>query len=194
MNKDPFLYRLFRPTISIVFKVVFNPTIENKELIPKEGAVILAGNHRHALDPILVDCSTKRTVHTLAKKELHDGAFGWFFKEVGTIPVDREKSKNKDALNTSVTFLKEGCIINLSPEGKRNRTQEILLPFKYGAVVMAKRTGTKIIPYSIVGDYKFRSKNLKITYDEPIDVSQLDVEDANEELYSKVRKLVIKNR
>lgn len=194
MNKNPFLYRLFRPIISIVFKGFYNPKIENKELIPKEGAVILAGNHKNALDPILVDCSTKRTVHTLAKKELHDGTFGWFFKGVGTILVDREKSNNKDALNEAVTFLKEGCIINLSPEGKRNRTKEILLPFKYGAVVMAKRTGTKIIPYSIVGDYKFRSKNLKITFDEPLDVSQLEIEEANEELYNKVRKLVIKNR
>lgn len=191
---DSFLFRLFSPVFTSLLRLYYHPTIINKEAIPKEGKAVIAGNHKHALDPILVNSCTNRVVHTLAKKELHDGKFGWLFKAAGTIPVDLKAAHNKDALNSAIDYLKEGCLINLSPEAKRNYTKKILLPFKFGAVVMAKRTNSKIIPYSITGDYCFRSKNLKIVFGEAIDISKLSIEEANQLLYNKVKELIIKNR
>ena len=188
-----FLYKIMHLFLTCIFKLYFNPTIINSEYIPKKGSCVIAGNHKHALDPILVDVCTNRVVHTLAKKDLHDGKLGWFFKAVGTIPVDLRAPENKEALASAIKYLKEGNLINVSPEAKRNYTKEILLPFKYGAVVMAKRTNTKIVPYSITGDYKFRSKNLKIVFDEPIDVSNLEVEYANKILFNKVKNLIIES-
>ena len=190
-NND-ILYKILRPIFTGIFKLYYNPTIINENYIPQEGAAVIAGNHKHALDPILVDVCTKRVIHTLAKKDLHDGKFGWLFKSVGTIPVDLKAQHNKEALNSAIEYLNEGELINVSPEAKRNYTNEVLLPFKVGSVVMAKRTNTKIIPYSITGDYKFRSKNLKITFGEPIDVSKFEVQHANELLYKKVKELLLK--
>ena len=193
-NKGAFLYKVMQPILKVIFKAYYNPTVINKEYIPIKGKAVIAGNHKHALDPILVDICTTRVVHTLAKKDLHDGKFGWFFRAIGTIPVDLHAEHNKDALNSAIEYLKDGHLINLSPEAKRNYTKEILLPFKFGAVVMAKRTNSKIIPYSITGDYKFRSKNLKIVFGKPLDISKLSVEDANALLYKKVKKLIMDNR
>lgn len=193
-KSSAFLYKILQPLFRLIFKIYYNPTIVNKEYIPKKGACVIAGNHKHALDPILVDVCTNRVVHTLAKKDLHDGPFGWFFKAIGTIPVDLHAEHNKKALDSAIECLNEGCLINLSPEAKRNYTKEILLPFKYGTVVMAKRTNCKIVPYSITGDYKFRSKNLKIVYGKPLDISKLSIEDANKLLYKKVKKLILDNR
>lgn len=192
--KKEILYIIFRPIFTFIFKIYYNPTIINKEYIPKKGAAVIAGNHKHALDPILVDVCTKRVVHTLAKKDLHDGKFGWFFRAIGTIPVDLKAKHNKKSLTTAIEYLRENSLINVSPEAKRNYTKEILLPFKVGAVVMAQRTNCKIVPYSITGDYKFRSKNLKITFGKPLDVSKMTVEEANEVLYEKVKELLIKSR
>ncbi len=189
-----FSYNTLRPIFTFIFKLYYNPIIINNEYIPKKGKCVIAGNHKHALDPILVDVCTKRVVHTLAKKDLHDGKFGWFFRAIGTIPVDLHAKHNKESLNKAIDFLNDGCLINLSPEAKRNYTKEILLPFKFGAVVMAKRTNSKIVPYSITGDYKFRSKNLKIVFGKPLDISKLSVEEANELLYKKVKKLILDNR
>ena len=186
--KDPVLYKMCRPVFYIALLSYYNPTIVNSEAIPDHGRVIIAGNHKNALDPILVDVCTKRTVYTLAKKALHDGKFGWFFKGVGSIPVQ------KGALTTAIDYLNNDCAINISPEGTRNKTSEILLPFKHGAVVMAKETNSKIIPYSITGDYIFNSDNLKIEFGDPLDVSSLNVEEANEYLYDNVKRLVLKNR
>lgn len=190
-QKDPLLYKIIRTIFYVPFMAVYHPKIVNQSLIPKEGRVVLAGNHKHALDPILVDCCTNRTVHTLAKKDLHDGIFGWLFRGVGTIPVDLHAAHNPAALDQSVAYLKNDCMINVSPEAKRNYTDEILLPFKYGAVVMAKRAQSRIIPYAITGDYRIRSRNLQIRFGEPLDVGKLTVEEANTLLYNTVKELLI---
>lgn len=190
---ESFLYRFLQPIFTFIFKIYYKPIIVNKEYIPMAGSAIIAGNHKHALDPILVNVCTDRIVHTLAKKDLHDGPFGWFFSAIGTIPVDLKSTSNKSASNTAVEKLKEGKLINLSPEAKRNYTEELLLPFKYGAVSMAKKTNSIIIPYSITGDYKLFSKNLKIVFGKPIDVSKLEIEKANEKLFNSIKRLLKKN-
>lgn len=194
MSGSDFLYKIMQPVINLMFRGFINPQVVNKEAIPKEGRCVIAGNHKHALDPILVDICTKRVVHTLAKKDLHDGVFGWFFRAIGTIPVDLHAERNKDALASAVEYLNRDELINLSPEAKRNYTDEILLPFKMGAVVMAKRTGSRIVPYSITGDYRFRSKNLKIVFGEPLEVSDMEAEEANELLYNTIKKLILDNK
>ena len=198
--KNYYLYRLLRTVFTPIFKFVYRPQIVNSQYVTQKVKIdsqnnsqILAGNHKHALDPILVDICTKRIVFTLAKKDLHDGPFGFLFKAIGTIPVDLHNTTNKSALDESIKKLKDGCLINLSPEAKRNYTNEILLPFKYGAVSMAKKTNSPIVPYAITGDYKLFSKNLKIVFGEPIDVSNLDIEKANEILFYSIRKLLEDN-
>lgn len=193
MEKKYFVYKILRFVFSPIFKIIYRPQIINSKYIPNDGAAIIAGNHKHALDPILVDICTKRIVFTLAKKDLHDGKFGFLFKAVGTIPVDLHASSNKEASKAAIAKLNNGNLINISPEAKRNYTKELLLPFKYGAVSMSKKTGCPIIPYSITGDYKLFSKNLKIEFGKPLYINNYDIEDANQVLYNSVKELLIKN-
>ena len=188
-------YKSFRFIMFPIFKFLFRPVIVNASNIPGDGSAIIAGNHKNALDPILVDVCTKRVVCTLAKKSLHDGVFGFFFRAVGSIPVDTKakSGSNKGAMDEAINKLSEGCLINLSPEGTRNRTSDLLLPFKYGAVSMAKKTGCVIVPYSITGEYKLFSKNLKIVFGKPIDICGLEIDKANEKLFNSIKKLMVDN-
>jgi len=187
------LYRVLRPFLITLFKLWYNPTIEGKLFIPEEGAAVIAGNHKHALDPVFVYASTKRTVRTLAKKELFKGVFGRFFHAIGSIPTDTDAEHNPDAFSVALEKLKEGNLINISPEAGRNYTSEVLLPFKYGAVVLTKRADCKLVPYAVTGDYKFRSKNLKITFIEPLDIKDLDIEDSNVLLFNTIKDLLAKD-
>lgn len=180
-------YKIFRTVFLPMFRFIYRPQIINREYIPKEGAAVIAGNHKHALDPVLVDICTKRMVYTLAKKELHEGIFGFFFRAVGTIPVDLHSATNKPASHAAVRKLKEGQLINLSPEAKRNYTEELLLPFKYGAVSMAKKCCCPVIPYAITGQYRLFSKNLKIVFGPPVSVEGLETEEANRLLFEAVK-------
>ena len=65
----------------------------------------------------------------------------------------------------------------------------ILLPLKYGAVSMAHKTNAYIIPYAISGNYKFRSKNLRVKIGEPFKVSD-DLEESNKKLDNEIKKLL----
>ncbi len=189
--KNTFFYRLLRFVFKPIFKIIYRPKIIGAENIPKSGSVVIAGNHKHALDPILIDICTDRIVRTLAKKELHDGVFGFLFRAVGSIPVDLHSKENKAALAAAVDVLKDGGVINVSPEAKRNYTNELLLPFKYGAVSMAQKSDSPIIPYAISGDYRLFSKNLTVIFGKPFYVGDAELYDVNCELYNRILKLLM---
>ena len=186
-------YKLLKPILSPIFKFYYNPKIVNKEYLNVTGPILIVGNHKHLMDQCLVIISTKRVIHYMAKKEYFDGKFSWFFKFTGCIPVNRQ-IHDKNAKDLALGELFNGGAIGLFPEGTRNRTDKILLPFKYGAVSMAKKTDATIIPFAITGDYKFRSKNLKITFLPPFKVGDMDLESANKKLENIIKEALINNK
>ena len=183
-------YKLLTPLMRFLFRLYYNPTIINKEVIPKTGPILIVGNHKHIYDQCLTIMATKRTIHYMAKKEYFDSKLAWFFKLVGCIPVNRQ-IKDKEAVSQALEILKNDGAIGLFPEGTRNKTKDIfLLPFKFGTVSMAKKTNATIVPFGLAGDYKFHSKNLKIKYGTPFKVGDMDLETANQKLYQEVEKLM----
>ena len=172
-----------------IFKFYYNPTIIGKENIPKEGSIIISGNHKHLYDQCLAIISTRRGIHYMAKKEYFDSKkTAWFFKLTGCISVDRQ-NKDKKAVETAIEVLNDDGAIGIFPEGTRNKTEEFLLPFKFGAVSMAKKTDAYIVPFGITGDYKFRSKNLTYRFGKPFKVTNMDLEDANKRLANAIGNL-----
>lgn len=192
-SKAPLLYKISRVVLGPIFKWYYNPTIVNKEYIPKDCSIVIAGNHKHLFDQCLTIIATKRPIHYMAKKEYFDNKkVAWFFKGTGCISVDR-KNKDPKAKQAALDVLNDNGAIGIFPEGTRNRTEELLLPFKFGAVSLAQKTDSYIVPFAITGDYKFRSKNLKITYDKPFKINDMTLEEANDKLYKKVEKLLKQN-
>ena len=177
----------------VLFRLYYNPKIINKEVIPREGPILIVGNHKHVFDQCLTIMATHRMIHYMAKKEYFDGKFAWFFKFVGCIPVNRE-IKDTAARDRALDVLNNGGAVGLFPEGTRNKTKDVfLLPFKFGTVSMAKKTNATIIPFGLTGDYKFRSKNLTIRYGIPFKIGDMDLESANDKLYKEVERLMKEN-
>lgn len=192
-SKAPLLYKISRVVLGPIFKWYYTPTIVNKEYIPKDGSIVIAGNHKHLFDQCLTIVATKRPIHYMAKKEYFDNKkVAWFFKGTGCISVDR-KNKDPKAKEAALDVLKDNGAIGIFPEGTRNRTERLLLPFKFGAVSLAEKTDSYIVPFAITGDYKFRSKNLKITYGKPFKINDMTLEEANDKLYKIVEKLLKQN-
>ena len=189
---NDFFYYFFKTILSIIFFILYHPKIVGKEKIPKKGACVIAGNHRHIYDPCCVCVSTHRQVHYLATHLLFEPFYGFFFRLIGCIKV-KEKG-NENALEEAEEVLNNGGLIGIYPEGKRNFTDETLLPFKTGAVRMAKATNTPILPFCIVGEYKRFFNNLKVVYGEPFYVGDMDVHEATELLQNKVLKLIEENK
>lgn len=125
--------------------------------------------------------STRRCIHFLAKEELFKGMFGWFFKVMGLIPVKRKTHDGK-ALPTAVSYLENGKVIGIFPEGTFNRSDDVILPFKIGAVKMAHDSKCQIVPFVIKGEYKMFRKGLRIQFFKPIEVKTDNLDKANEKL------------
>lgn len=184
-------YRIFRPVLGFIFKVHYKPIIINGDVIPKDGPIIICGNHMHVFDQCPVIISTKRIVHYMAKKEYFDGKHRWFFEISGCIPVNRQ-IKDTNATELALDVLNNGGAIGLFPEGTRNKTEEFLLPFKFGAVSMAQKTNATIVPFGISGKYK-KGEKLMVRFGEPFKVGDMSLEEANEHLRNEVGSLMKKN-
>ena len=184
--------KFFKPILALIFRFYYNPKIIGKENIPSEGAIIVAGNHKHVMDQCGVIMATKRPIHYMAKKEYFDGHFAWFFKMMGCISVNRS-IHDEEAKEKAMNVLLDGKALGIFPEGTRNKTDAFLLPFKFGCVSMAKKTGAYIVPFAVTGEYKFRSKNLVYRIGKPFKVDKLELEEANKKLEKAIGDLKRKN-
>lgn len=186
--KEPMLYRIVRPIITFLFLIVFRPRIIGRNRIPTNGRIILAGNHTNYLDCVLLISCTKRTIHFLAKDELLKSPIGFIFKGMGIIPVNR-RIHDKMALNSGIDTLNSNGVIGIFPEGTINKTKDVILPFKIGAVKMASVSGSKIIPFTITGKYRLFNSKLKIEFFDEMEVLSLeDLTSYNKKLENIISK------
>ena len=97
------------------------------------------------------------------------------------------------AMEISKEALLNGDAINIFPEGKRNKTNDILLPFKFGAVSLAQKTDSYIVPFGICGKMKPFKKRVVVNFGEPFKVDG-DLEESNEKLRNIIIDLIEKGK
>ena len=192
MKYSKLLYKICKIIYTFLLKLLYRPKVIGKENIPKEGSLIFAGNHKNAIDPILVMSNTNRIVHYMAKEELFKGLHGLLFKKIGLIKVYRDRLKNTISVSNAEKILKNSGTIGIFPEGTRNRTDKELLEFKSGAIKLAQSSNTKIIPFAIKGEYRLFRKGLRIEFGKLIDVGNMELVEANKYLKSEVLNLLRK--
>lgn len=171
--KEPIFYRFIaKPLVTFPLRLFFHPKVIGLENIPKEGRAILAGNHTNNLDSPLLAFYSKRVIHFLAKDSLMKGWKKIIFKGMAIIPVNRS-IHDHNALENAIKALEEEKLVGVFPEGTINRTDDIIMPFKIGAVKMASETGAPIIPFVITGEYGLFKKSC-IEFLKPIHIPKKD--------------------
>ncbi len=184
---DKFFYKLVRPIVTILFKLIYRPTVIGIENIPKNKKIILAGNHTSKLDPLLLMSVTKRNIHFLAKIELFRGPKKIIFNNLGLISVDRS-IKDKSALENAEKYLKNDCAVLIFPEGTTEKEKKELLPFKTGTVRLSYKTNTEILPFKIIGEYKPLKKSIKIIFLDKF-IATEDIENSNDKLKNIINNI-----
>lgn len=116
---NSFLYQVTRLLGNPVFKNKYNQKIVGKENIPKEGPIILCGNHISELDPFVLISTTKRTIHFLLDKDSYDETSKSLLKMMGMSSVVG------DDLDLAMKqYLSYGGCVGFFPEGERNMLTE----------------------------------------------------------------------
>jgi len=188
-----------------LMKLTFSdPKFENLDILKnfyKSGrAAMIVANHNSWQDIIYL-CSTvgwgnKKLV---AKKELGKvPILGSAITVGGNVVIDRKnRGSQLRTIKDGIQWLKNGVHLCVFPEGTRSRNGK-LMAFKTGAFSMAYKTGSPIIPISIVGSNKIQPSNwmfpmsrakgnLKVVVHEPVELEGKD----KEEVLHEVREAII---
>jgi 1-acyl-sn-glycerol-3-phosphate acyltransferase len=175
-----FLKLIGRP----LFRLLFSVEYHGLDNIPREGAIILAGNHPSYLDPVLVGLPVDRMIYFMAWDALFKvPGLGWFIRKLGAFPVDIRKGKGESAYLQAIAVLERGDALGIFPEGQRSE-QGPMGELKTGVARMAIETGALIVPITIGGAYRAWPKwklipkpaKIIVRYHKPIRVSEEDRE------------------
>ncbi|AYE35938.1 1-acyl-sn-glycerol-3-phosphate acyltransferase [Borrelia turcica IST7] len=175
-------------------------TRDNDACLSGKGSVVIMGNHVGAMDPIFLIYIFMQPFAVVAKRSLFNIPFlNLILISIGAIPVNRSSIKSSaNAQRRALEVIKEGRLIGIFPEGTRSRDGEVG-KFKRGAMNLALRTNSSIIPVTLLNTHKVFIKNfifnsglsVYVHVHSLIDVSILK-NDEKENLHVIVRDKIVK--
>ena len=178
--------------VGAIFKKIFSIYVHNLNLLSIENNAIYVCNHRRSQDIPIAYCLLNNIyARFLAKREYQFTKLGIIQRALGTIYVSRNNNLScKDSQVIMIQSVINNENIFIFPEGTRNKTDKILLPFKNGAVKIAQMTNKPIIPIVIYQVSKFR---YHVTIGDEFKVSIYDeLEEKNNELRNAMGNMYIK--
>lgn len=171
LNKFEKWFRTLRRFARIVYRPLFPYTKHGHTEYYDDRPYIFVGNHLSLCDVVIMAMATSKPVHFIAKKQLFEkGLMKKFVLKCQCIPVNRDGTDVK-AIMQAMKYLKGGESIIIFPEGTRNKTDEIFLPFKSGAAAISIKTKTPIVPVVQYKKIKFL-RRAHALYGEPIEFSE----------------------
>lgn len=149
--------------------------------IPTTGPVIIAPTHRSNIDTPFIGAALDRDSRFMAKESIFKSPF-WtrFLVALGGFPVNRG-SFDRTSLNNARAILERGEMLVVYPEGARQEGPRIKPVFE-GAVWLAARAGTPIVPAGIGGSHGVmpigaklpRPKKIVVVFGDPIYIGDPD--------------------
>jgi 1-acyl-sn-glycerol-3-phosphate acyltransferase len=170
MNGVDAVWVVGRMTISPLTKLFAPLRSYGSERIPMEGGVVLAMNHFHWLDPPAFGTVCPRTIHFLAKSEIHSHfGLGQLIRAFGARSVRRGES-DREAVRAMREIVRDGNALGLFVEGTRqkNGMPGEAMP---GAAMVALQEDVPVVPAAIYGSQFWQLGNfhpVSIAWGEPM--------------------------
>lgn len=131
------------------FKFGYKVNVDGVENIPKQGGVLLLGNHISWIDWAVVQLASPRPVKFAMHKSFYDIWYlKWFLVFFRVIPIGA--GVNKTAITRIRTLLENGEVVALFPEGHISYNGQID-EFQKGFELAVQDSGAKIVPFYIRG-------------------------------------------
>ena len=160
------LYSFCVRLLEVIFFFVFRIRKTGTENIPKEGAALLAVNHKSNFDPIIAGITCPRKLRFMAKAELFNNKlFGGLISRLGAFPIHRGVG-DIGAIKSAFKIFNEGEIMLIFPEGSRIKEGQKRRA-KPGVALIAEKSCVPVIPVLIDGKYKWMGK-ITVRFGKPI--------------------------
>lgn len=169
----------FYPLLQIWGRVLWRTTISGPMPDSKHHGAVIVSNHSCPIDPAFVQLTANRLGHWMVAKEFcMIWGLRWMFRVLWAIPVNRG-GVDTASTKAAIRFAEEGDLVGLFPEGRINTTQEVLLPGRPGAALIALKARVPVIPCYIHGaPYNgttfgcfFMPARVRVVVGKPIDIS-----------------------
>lgn len=144
-----------------------------------QGGIVVA-NHRSSVDPFFPQMLLGFPSRWMVAKEYCDHwALRWFLRQCDVIPTRRagiDTAATKSAIRAAAT----GRLVGMLPEGRINTTDQVLLPGRPGAILVALKARVPIIPCFIHGSPYggtaasplLRTARVRLVVGEPLDLTE----------------------
>lgn len=147
------IYRLVRGIARVVVLPLVRLRVEGAHHLPVRGPFILVANHQSVLDPVLVQASCPRPVHTLTKSsQFGTPPFGWLLPRIFALPARRYRV-DAQVVRIMLRRLAQGEVVGIYPEGERT-WDGTLQPMRRGTVRVLLRAGVPVVPCGITGAFR----------------------------------------
>lgn len=166
---------------SLFSRLLWRTNVPRRKLRHRHGqGGVIISNHRSSIDPFFLQAATDEQVSWLVAKEyVRHPAFGWFLNGAEAIAT-RRSGIDIEATKQAIERAAAGRMVGMFPEGRINRTDELLLPVRPGPIYVALKARVPIIPCWIEGaPYAgtpwspfFMAARVTIRVGEPIDLSE----------------------
>ena len=160
----PFHYRLVRPALKAVFRLIFHILgrikVTGKEHIPYGTAYIVAMNHISIFDPPLAAAFWPEELEIIGAADVFDKpGQGQILKMYGVLPVHRGEY-DRELMQHAISALKSDRPLLIAPEGGRSHTTAMRRA-KPGIAYLIEKTDVPVVPVGLVGttdDFWLRAK------------------------------------
>lgn len=147
-------YRFARQAVRFVRAQCVTEVVLHRRRIDRAGGFVLAATHVSHLEPAVIACHTRRTIHWVARIEFfrHSAAAG-FMRWCGALPVDRA-GRSVASMRRAIALARSGEIVGIFPEGGVVRGPAAVFrggEVKRGACLIAIRAGVPIVPVVVLG-------------------------------------------
>lgn len=179
---------LIRYVLAPLVRLVWRPRVRGADRIPATGPVILAANHRAAVDTAFIPLVAPRKVAFLGKAEYFTGRglrgrlTAAFLGALGYIPVDRANARaGLAALAAGREVLERGGAFGIYPEGTRSLDGKLHRGHT-GVASLALSTGAVVVPVGLIGTERVqpigrlfpRLARVEIRFGRPLEFSRYD--------------------
>ena len=119
------------------------------ENIPKDGPVLLLGNHISYIDFALIQWATPRTIRFVVHDDYYSKPIlNLILRGVGAVSIKPESSRN--AMQNIVNLLNDDCIVGLFPEGHVSTSGELSnLKRGFEKVLSQSKEGVIVVPFAV---------------------------------------------
>lgn len=139
----------------IMFLSGVHLTVEGRENIPQDKAVLYIGNHRGFFDVVAAYSQCPNPTGFIAKKSIGKiPVLSLLMRRIYCLLIDRSDIRqNMKVILTAIEYAKSDVSICIFPEGTRNKDADVTktLPFKEGSFKIAQKAKCPVVPMAIMG-------------------------------------------